>query len=188
MKNNSSIKEFWPALRFVLIFAGVYFIGNILYGLYIEYYYPLADPMTIWVTHQVVFIVNLFGESASSVVSESEPIVYFRKLDEATGMSKTVLRVFEGCNGLNVVIVFIAFIVAFGGNVKRVMIFIASGCLILHFFNLLRIILLYYTALNRPHFFYYFHKYIFTAFLYLVVFGLWILWTRMKSKQDAAIS
>ena len=78
-----------------------------------------------------------------------------------------------------------SFLVAFGGKIKNMLIYIVIGCLILHVANLLRIILLYETAVHRPLFFYYFHKYFFTAVLYLIVFVLWIQWTRFKSAGHA---
>ena len=116
-----------------------------------------------------------------AVVSPIEPIVLLKN------QQRTMLRVFEGCNGLNVMIVFISFIIAFGGRAKQVIVFLVAGCVLLHIFNLLRIILLYFTASYRPSFFYYFHKYFFTAILYLVVFGLWFVWVewvQMKLKRD----
>jgi exosortase family protein XrtF len=180
MKSNIAYAEFKPALRFVMIFVATYFVGNILYGIYVEVSKPSADPMTIWVTKQVAAIISLSNDSAVAVESGTEPIVELKR--SSHGESDTVLRVFEGCNGLNVMIVFASFVIAFGGNTKPIVLFLAGGFLLLHMANLLRIMLLYYTALNRPMFFYYFHKYFFTAVLYLVVFGLWIVWTRLTSK------
>ena len=135
---------------------------------------------------QVAFVVSLVNGPATAVVSEREPIVLLKQADPQPD-GTTVLRVFEGCNGLNVMIVFASFIIAFGGRIKSILTFLLVGFFLLHIFNLLRIVLLYYTALYRPLFFYYFHKYFFTAVLYLAVFGLWIMWTRMKSKNSAAV-
>jgi exosortase family protein XrtF len=181
MRSDSALKEFRPALRFVMIFAGVYLAGNLLYGLYIEFYRPLPDPMTWWVTQQVASLLTMFGNPTDILNVSNEPIVILKK---AGDVGKTVLRVFEGCNGLNVLIVFSAFVIAFGGRLKPMVIFLLIGGVVVHLANLSRIILLYYTALHRPTLFYYFHKYFFTAVLYLVVFGLWIIWTRMKTKPD----
>jgi exosortase family protein XrtF len=175
MRNDQGIVgKFNPALRFLLIFIGVYVAGNILYGIYIEAYKPQPDPATVWVSFQATAIVNLLGDSSDAIVNDQSPNVLIVK------EGKTILRVFEGCNGINVVIVFGSFLLAFGGRTKIMAGYFITGCLVLHAANLLRILLLYYTAIHRPLFFYYFHKYFFTALLYVVVFALWIIWTRIK--------
>lgn len=182
MQGESLFSEFRPALRFLSVFIGVYLLGNVLYGLYVESFWPAPDPATVWVSHQTAFFLNQIDNDVSLVVNEGEPTVLLKN------GSKTVLRIFEGCNGLNVMVVFGAFVLAFGGNLKRLWIFLFSGFFILHLSNLGRIILLFYTAMYRPHIFYYFHKYLFTAVLYCVVFCLWLIWTRMKLKNNAATS
>ena len=179
MNGKTLFTEFRPALRFLSIFVGVYLLGNVFYGLYVEFYKPAPDPATVWVSEQTAFVLNLVGGGVYSVESEGEPTVLLKNND------KTVLRIFEGCNGLNVMVVFLAFVVAFGGKPKKELLFIVAGLFVLHLSNLVRIILLYYTAIHQPHFFYYFHKYFFTAILYLVVFVLWFQWTRMKPKHDS---
>jgi exosortase family protein XrtF len=175
------MKDFRPALRFLLTFVGIYVAGNVLYGIYVEYYAPGADPATTWVTSQIVGILKLLGQNTGAVSSDESPYVLL------TSDGRTILRVFEGCNGINVVIVFIAFIVALGGKSRPVIIFLLTGFLIIHLANLTRILLLYFTAMHRPLLFYYFHKYFFTAALYGVVFLLWIAWTRMRLKKGGIV-
>ena len=182
MKNDpvSAFREFKPALRFLLVFIGVYIAGNVVYGLYVEWYRPQPDPLTKWVTSQSALLLTAFSEPVKASVSEKGPFVLLTKND------RTVLSVFEGCNGLNVMIVFASFVVAFGGKTRSIFLFILSGVVLLHLANLIRLILLYQTAVNKPAWFYYFHKYLFTAILYVVVFGLWYFWIeriRRTSKQ-----
>lgn len=186
MKNSaaSSFREFKPALRFLFVFVGAYVAGNILYGLYIEFYKPAPDPVTISVTFQSAFLLNTLSAPAHAVISPGEPVVLLNNQD------RTIIRVFEGCNGLNVMIVFGAFIIAFRGNGKEMLLFFVSGCLVLHLANLVRVGLLFQSAIHRPVFFYYFHKYFFTAILYAVVFALWYMWVeriRVKTKKDGTV-
>lgn len=169
-KNLILLKEFRPALRFLLIFVSIYLVGNILYGIWIESWRPVADPITVSATRQTVYLLRAFSEPVSCERSLAEPIVNMLRSNQM------LLRVFEGCNGINVVIVFIAFLFAFRGTWKRMLIFGAGGIVVIHLANLLRLGLLYYTAAYRPLYFYYFHKYLFTACIYLVVFALWYIW------------
>jgi exosortase/archaeosortase family protein len=54
--------------------------------------------------------------------------------------------------------------------------FIPAGLIVIHIFNLGRISLLYFVAQRYEEYFYLFHKYFFTAIIYVVVFLLWALW------------
>ncbi len=172
-------RENLPALKFLGIFLGVYLVGNLLYGFYIEWNYPLADQLTIWVSSQSSLLINLLlGKETKSVVSLVSPIVLL--LENA----KTILRIYEGCNGINVMIVFVAFILAFSGLSKRGGVFILIGLIIIHLANLFRITMLFWVAKNYENYFYYVHKYVFTAALYVIVLGLWWMWVYkiMKNK------
>lgn len=163
-------KEFKPAFLFLARFLGIYIAGNLIYGLYIESLGPHPDWLTSTATHQTSLFLNWCGEQTSADVNPYGPTVFLNIPGD------TVLNVFEGCNGLNVMIVFVAFIVAFGGRRKAMWWFVPSGLLIIHLANIARIALLYVTALQYEDYFYYIHKYFFTAILYVIVFCLWGLW------------
>lgn len=182
----SFIKDFRPALLFLARFLAVYVIGNVLYGLYIESFGDEVDAVTRVVTEQTSALLRGTGEETSTGDRAGRPIVLLMNSTEGT-----VLNVFEGCNGLNVMIVFVAFLAAFGGPLKMMAWFIPAGLVVIHVFNLLRIGLLYYVATQFEHYFYFFHKYLFTAILYAVVFGLWVVWVTMVTKRNrvaAAVS
>jgi exosortase family protein XrtF len=171
-------KENLPALKFLGLFLGCYFVGNIIYGLFIQYNYPLADGMTKWVADQSSWLMNgWLGGKTISIVSTSEPIVGILE------GGKTILRVYEGCNGINVMIVFVAFIVAFGGLTKKGLVYTLASLIIIYLANLMRITLLFWVAANHQSYFYYVHKYVFTATLYVIVLALWWLWVAVILKR-----
>ena len=166
------IRDFKPALLFLSKFLGIYVLGNIAYGIYINQYYPQSDPTTQWVSNQVSAILSYSGTSVTAIPSSSKATISLT--EEFTG--DTIINIFEGCNGINVEIVFLAFLVAYQGTIKRTIIFSLMGTLVIHVFNLARIILLFHQAKNHSPYFYYVHKYLFTAILYVVVMVLWWLW------------
>jgi exosortase family protein XrtF len=175
----SLIGEFRPALMFVGKFLALYFAGNILYGIYVESHGRRPDDITRFVTDQTVTLLNVCGYNTRAEDDPSLPHVGIKN------QQFIVLNVFEGCNGVNVIIVFVAFLVAFGGPVKKMILFIIGGCLLIHIFNLMRIALLFYLARHNSSHFYYYHKYFFTATLYLVVFVLWVIWViRFNEKRN----
>jgi exosortase family protein XrtF len=162
--------EFKPAIRFVLIFVGFYLAGNLIYGGYISYKGKEPDEITLMVAKQTAWLLRHFGDEVNAIPNPAGPTVFIKSGEN------TVLNIYEGCNGINVFIVFAAFIIAFRGSVRKTIRFIPLGILILYASNLVRIILLYWTAISYHRYFYYVHKYIFTGVLYVVVFVLWIIW------------
>lgn len=172
-------KEFKSALIFLGKFVGFYLAGNILYGIYVESFDRRADNITFWVANQTSWVLNRVGYEARV---EAVPEIPKLGMEEA---GRVVLYVFEGCNGLNVMIVFVAFLFAFGGSFRRMSVFLPAGILVIHLFNLLRIGLLFNLAVGKSTHFYYYHKYLFTATLYVVVLALWALWVlRLNEKRE----
>jgi exosortase family protein XrtF len=169
----SLLREFKPSFVFLGIFLAVYFIGNTIYALYIESYGTKPDQITRFVAVQSSSILNLMGNSTTINDANERATVALKNEQH------TVLDVFEGCNGLNVMIVFVAFLIAYNRSSVQLFWFIPAGLLLIHLFNLFRIVLLYYLADSNSRHFYYYHKYIFTATLYLIVFVLWGTWIKL---------
>ena len=176
------LKEFRPSIYFLLKFLGVYFLGNVAYGLFVESFSSGPDFITVHVARQVSSLLNITGESVTVTASHLRPIALL------IHDQKSVLNVYEGCNGINVMVVFVAFLIAYGGRWKNIVWFLPLGIVTIHLFNLLRIFGLYVVALNYQEYFYYIHKYIFTAFIYFIVFVLWIIWIFKLNVRPAKIS
>lgn len=162
-------KEFKPALTFLAKFLGLYVIGNVAYGLFVEAY-EFADPITRWVTSQCAHTITILSSAVSVTDGQATPTV------SIVQQGAVVLSVYEGCNGVNVMIIFIAFLVAFGGPYAKLLWFAPVGLLLIHLVNLLRIDLLFFVSRDYEEYFYYVHKFFFTIILYLVVFALWAVW------------
>jgi exosortase family protein XrtF len=175
----SLISDFKPSLVFLGKFLAIYILGNVLYGVYIASWQPDPDPVTRAVTWQSSWCLNATGD-ATMIREHTE-----RASIAIVKDNDPVISVFEGCNGLNVMIIFVAFVVAFGGPRKAMLWFIPAGLLIIHIVNLLRVVLLYITAIHFEFYFYYVHKYFFTAVLYVIVFILWTIWVlRFNKKKE----
>jgi exosortase family protein XrtF len=171
-------REFKPALKFLGLFLLIYFLGNLVYGLFIESFRNTPDPVTIRVSRQVGWILNLTGRKTEVTLNPSAPTVLMKYA------GNIVVSIYEGCNGVNVMIVFVAFLVAFGGSRKKMIWFMPAGLIIIHVANLFRVGLLYVVAQSYSRYFYYIHKYVFTAIIYVIVFALWYTWIRLNGKSD----
>jgi exosortase family protein XrtF len=170
------IKQYKPALLFLLKYVVVYVVLNSLYALLVSVYNPAPDPVTIAVSNQTAFILEAFYSNVTTEVSGNYPSVPL-----ALG-GKQIVDVYEGCNSINVMIVFIAFIVAFKGPLKASLAFLLIGLVIIYLVNLLRVSALFYVAINFPASMYFFHKFVFTGGIYAIVFALWYVWI-VKVKQ-----
>lgn len=173
-----SLKEFKPTILFLAKFVGLYLVGNLLYGWYITSYEPAPDPVTHWVSEQTAIILSACGWPVVTADREKTTSLLYA--------GKGILSVYEGCNGLNTMILFAAFIIAFGPVNKTCLWFVPLGFLIIHTVNLLRIIFLFLVAQYLPQFMYFTHKYLFTIFLYAVIFTLWVWWVKKFAGQKKA--
>ncbi len=173
------ISEVKPARWFVGVFLGSYLIFSIIYGLWISSHGIVPDAMTEEVSREVVGILRWFGVDASYAQNPDGPTVHVLR------DGQKVLNVFEGCNGLNVMIVFFSFVLAYGrATPLRMSGFLLVGSIAIHLANLARILWLFWLADVNADLFYYFHKYLFTAVIYVIVFALWWTWiTQWSTKQ-----
>lgn len=174
-----SFEEFKPSIFFLLKFLGFYVVGNILYGIFVQAWYPAVDPVTAWVTQQTSGLLTLCGWD-TQVVEQSK-----KATANILYEGKAILAVFEGCNGLNVMIIFLAFLFAFGPYTKQMIWFIPLGIVLIHIFNLGRVFLLFLVSIQMPKLLYVTHKYFFTAALYIVIFIMWVVWIRITKNRNA---
>jgi len=163
-------KEFRPSFLFLGKFLAIYFVFNIIYGIYIESYGNRPDGITRWVSTQTVSILKFSGYDAGSNDNSSRPTIGI------LNGRNNVINLFEGCNGINIMILFMAFIIAFSGKIKDMLWFIPGGFIFIHVANLGRIALLYWVAESKPNYMYFSHKYLFTAVIYGAIFLLWVVW------------
>ena len=172
------LKEFWPSIAFLLKFIGLYLVLNLLYGVYVNSFSPNPDPVTIEVAQQTHIVLNLLGFETTYSVQDREIGVYINSV------ARPVISVYEGCNGLNVMIIFISFLLAYGKPSKKLLWFIPLGIVLIHLTNLGRIGLLYHVSESFPDYLYFTHKYFFTGIIYVMVFLLWWWWIARVRKSS----
>jgi exosortase family protein XrtF len=178
MNIRGTVREFKPTILFLFKFIIIYLVGNFLYGIYVSSFRPKPDPITSAVTTQTSTVLNAFGFETSWVNNPSKPTT---QIDMGR---RHILAVYEGCNGLNVMVIFVAFVLSFGQIQKRVLWFLPLGLVLIHLSNLGRLILLFVVTTTFPRYFYFTHKYLFTAAIYVMVLLLWIWWVRMVMKKQ----
>lgn len=88
------------------------------------------------------------------------------------------VKVIEGCNGLSVMILFVAFILGFPGSWKQKAWFIPAGLLAIHLFNISRVAILCWAVYSYGETGYPIYKEMFTASIYVLVMVLWYVWVQ----------
>ena len=95
----------------------------------------------------------------------------------------------EGCNAISILIIFVAFIVAFYTNFKQTFLFIIAGLGALFVMNIARIMLLNYIFRYHDEYGKMAHDYLFPAIIYGSIVVLWIVWIKFfvtkYNKQNA---
>lgn len=168
-------------LRFVALFLGSYLVLSAIYGLYLHlsksWSYP-PDYVTNLVARQSSTLINNFGYLAEVTPHESQPTM------KLFVEGQYLARIIEGCNAISIIILFVAFVIAFAENVKKTLLFIFAGAVLIYAVNVLRIAILAITLYKFPSYENLLHGVVFPGIIYSMVFILWMIWVRTVSKKQ----
>ena len=172
------LKKYRTVARFILTFVGSYFLLVTLYQLYLNYYHHrgLPDYFTQLVARQTEAVVTSFGYRVEVNPSAVYPLM------ELYINGQFIARIIEGCNSLSLLILFLAFMLAFFGNPKATLLFMVSGSVIIYVMNILRIALLSIGIYEKPQWASLFHELFFPLVIYGTVLLLWLLWIYIYNK------
>lgn len=168
------MKEFKPLALFLLRFLGTYVGLTWLYYLFLNKYLPFnqPDPFTKFTAVATNWGLNLFGVSTETFQASNEAFV--RILIDGVYVS----HINEGCNAVSILIIFVAFIIAFYTNLKQTITYIIVGLILVFMMNIARIMLLSYIFKFFPEYGKIGHDYLFPALLYGTIVVLWITWIK----------
>ncbi len=163
-------------LKVFLIKATVFYLGwVILFHGFIKPEGSVNNFLTLTVANGTGVVSEVFGYDAY-VISE-------RKEDSPEHLYATVymdnepaVKIADPCNGLELIALFVGFIVCFPGGVRPKILFSIFGALVLFSINILRELAL---ALNYMYFrssFDFNHKYTYAIAVYAMVFIIWRYW------------
>jgi exosortase family protein XrtF len=164
--------QFSSIINFLMIFMLTFFLLSMLYDLYLQRYENKVDGMSSVVGSQAANLLGLLGYNAFATNQHAEKSTH-------VGIDSFArVKVIEGCNGLSVMILFLAFLIGFPGSLKHKAWFIAAGLLVIHWFNIIRVSVLCWAVYSFGETGYPVYKEMFTASIYVLVLGLWYLWVQ----------
>ena len=173
------VLKYKSVIRFILTFLLVYAVMTFGYKFYLqlstgEVYYP--DYMTHLVALQSADLLQTLGYDAQVLPHPNEASMKLIINEEY------VARVIEGCNSVSVIILFMAFILAFSGRFKTTVIYILVGSVLIYVANLVRVVILSVGLYHYPWRKDVLHTVIFPAIIYGMVCLLWVVWVNRFSK------
>lgn len=170
--------QYKPFLFFLGKFIASYLVLTVIYQSYLNKYDSFnaeVDPFTHIVAEQSAGVLSWFDLQSYTMPHLKEPSV------KIIYKGKYISRIIEGCNAISVIILFISFVVAFTGKLKKTILFILFGSILIHILNIGRIALLCVGLYHFPKLEHLLHGVIFPLVIYGVVFLLWIIWVNKYS-------
>ncbi|SMP06943.1 exosortase family protein XrtF [Chryseobacterium profundimaris] len=172
------LKDFKPVLNILLRFVIVYVVLLLVYQYYLNSFrFQGLDPFSRIITEQVRDVQNYLGYPTQLYNDVKGEQVYFY----VRNFYPT--RMVEGCNAISVMILFVAFIIAFYKGSKT-FIFILAGLVLLYIMNLLRIVGLNIVMTDHKEYGKIFHDFVFPAVIYGTVVLLWLVWIKFFALKN----
>lgn len=194
---RKKLNAFPPEVKTFLLRSFVLFvIWKSIYIFYLGYERILDKPLTNIVGTHTAWVLNAFsGEkifSSRELISirgfEGQYQVAPVSMVEKSG--EKLLSIADGCNGLELFILYIGFIIAMPASLKRKSIFLIVGAILIHFVNIFRCVGLCVLAINASVHFDFAHHYLFKIMVYGTIFLLWVQFMRgvyLKKKTVADV-
>jgi len=165
---------------FLIKFFGTYLLLFLGYSYYLDKTQnetaPFAcAPITKTVAEQTKYLLNIFGYP-TEIAQDTETVSV-----ELFINGKLTAFIVEGCNAISIIILFIAFIVAFAGKFKTTVLYILFGSLLIYFTNIVRVAIISIALYEYPQYQHLLHEIIFPSIIYGMTFLLWFVWIRYFS-------
>lgn len=155
-----------PAFKFIVKGFGVYLLWYILYNMILS---P-AGGIDSWMEHYLVLSSSWLMSSLGYSVFTQGNVIGIHNL--------AGIEVTSGCDGFAAIGVFVSFIIAYPGDMRRRLFLILTGSILLLVANMLRICVLALGQFYWPGGFNFLHIYLTEAVFDGLVVALWVVWIK----------
>ena len=168
-KNQQTLS---PLTRFLMKVSAIYIIWYLIYDYYLLPDGRLDAFLSLSGVNLAGGILNIFGWD---IYSEARVLAI-------TGTNGVEIQ--NGCNGLELIGLYMGFIIAFpGGPIQKRLIFLAGGILLLFVANVSRIMIFALSIYYVPTFWEQVHTYSSYFIFYPIVLTLWYIWTTFSDED-----
>ena len=194
MEKINSIKNNIPLpIRLFLGKALLFFIvWKVIYSFFLFDSQILDKLLTQHVGDASAFVLNNTGMSGFTSVNEP----YIKNYNgEAIPQQVTaiyhndniILNIANACNGLELLVLYVGFIVCMPSSIFRKLKYIVIGVLALNLINIIRCVGLIYLSEYYQTYFDFAHHYLFKAVIYASTFLMWMLFSRKINLKNEAL-
>lgn len=173
---HNYFQQYKPFLLFLGKFFLSYLVLTVLYQWYLSSFTQTVDGFTVNVSRLTEIVLRLFDNQ--TYIKED----FLNNQFQLFYKGHFVARIIEGCNAISVIILFIAFIIAFTGKLKPTAFYILGGSLLIYILNVFRIVFLTILVYRFPNQEHILHGVLFPLTIYGIVFLLWVIWVNKFSK------
>jgi len=194
MKKLNSLKNDIPLpIRLFLGKALLFFIvWKVIYGAFLYDSQHVDQFLTNHVGEASVLVLNNSGLfSGFTAKNEIHNDIYAGEIVENRASAiyhndKLVLYIANACNGLELLVLYIGFVICMPSNFWRKVLYIILGVIILDIINIFRCVGLIYMREHLHAYFQFAHHYLFKIMIYTSTFILWVIFSRkIKLKNEA---
>lgn len=168
------MKDFKPILIFILKFVIAWGVLVISYNFYLSKYHSQnkPDPYSQQVASWTATSMNAMGFQTQTMDDSNRPWTWIL-MD-----GQRISYINEGCNAISIMLIFVAFIVAFSTTWKQTILYILGGLILIQIMNVFRIVVINYIFKYHHEYGEMAHDYLFPAILYGTIVLLWIIWVK----------
>jgi exosortase family protein XrtF len=98
---------------------------------------------------------------------------------------RNIVSIEDGCNGLELIVLYIGFIVCMPATTRRKWIFSAGGTLLIYVVNVIRCAGVAYIIQYYPRYADFAHHYVFTFIVYGLIIALWLIFSKKLNLEHA---
>lgn len=167
-------------LKFLLLSAALYGSWLLCYEFLLKPWGQLDHIITENITYFICLGLDWLGYTPHYNIAKniSETYIYLGNI------YTPVIRVGASCNGLELLVLFVIFIICYPSTRSKIP-FILFGLLLIHIVNIARNFILTLMTIHQSPYFDLFHRYIFIFLVYGVIFTLWLWWTNNQNHATA---
>lgn len=181
-----NVQSFWkeiPGLfrRFLITAIVLFVVWKSAYYFYLKPNRILDKPLTIATTKSTIRLLTLFYPNSIFIKKENLPN---NNVDHYSNIiikdNKKALGIADPCNGLELHILFVSFIICMPTSWKRMLLFSVGGIIVIYVCNVIRCASIGYLNISKNMYVDIAHHYIFKLLIYLIIFSGWVWYLKGK--------
>jgi len=163
--------------------------------LYLSVLFPTKVPdaaLTRLIGNSTATLLNVLPGAPDKYVTEQalDTVLLDDKIVSAPATDiyrngERTLRVADACNGLELMVLYVGFLVCFPGVIARKWKFALGGIILIYLLNIIRCAALVLIFVHYRKYLDFSHHFLFTFVIYMLIFLLWFIFTKKPRSHDS---